>query len=359
MTTKIATSTKNTQIMNSTTETTKVYRFHQYGGAEVLQLDTIPLAQPKADEVRVRVQSMSLNRADMFWMSNTYIETPQLPSRLGYEIAGIVEAVGEEVTELKIGDRVSSIPAFSISDYANFGETAILPVRGLMKTPENFTTAQSSSFSFAYFTGYFALVEHAHLQAYQTVLITAGTSTTGLAAIAMAKKIGATVIATTRTSKKRDALIYAGADYVIATEEEDLLAQVMEITNGQGADVVYDAVGGGLSEKLVQATKIRGHWIVYGLLDTENLGAFPWLPIAIRSTQFYFYKVFDFTGNRHLGLLGNEEAFARGKKFIAAGLADGSFPVNIDKEFSGLETLPDAVRYMASNQAAGKIIVNI
>lgn len=228
-----------------------------------------------------------------------------------------------------------------------------------MKTPANFTPALGSSFAFAYFTGYFALFEHARLQPYQTVLITAGTSTTGLAAIAMAKKIGATVIATTRTSKKRDALINAGADYVIATEEEDLVARVMEITNGQGADVTYDAVAGGMSKKLVQATKIRGHWIVYGLLDTENMGAFPWLPVAIRSTQFYFYKVFDYTGNRHLGLLGNEEAFARGKNFIAAGLADGSFLLTIDKEFSGLSALPDAVRYMASNQAAGKIVINI
>ena len=342
------------------TTTTRVYRFHQYGNPDVLKLDTLPLAEPKGTEVRVRVQAMSLNRADLLWMANTYVETPELPSRVGYEIAGVVEAVGAEVTEFKIGDRVSSIPAFSISDYANFAETAILPARGLMKTPDNFTAAQGAGFAFAYFTGYFALLELAHLQPYQTVLITAGTSTTGLAAIAMAKKIGAKVIATTRTSKKRDRLLKAGADNVIATEEEDLVTRVMEITNNQGADVVYDAVAGALSEKLVQATRIRGHWIVYGLLDTENLGIFPWLSMAIRSVQFHgFYKVFDFTGNRHLGLLGNEEAFARAKEFIAGGLSDGSFPVVIDREFQGIESLPDAMRLMASNQASGKIIVNI
>lgn len=249
------------------TATTRIYQFHQYGGPEVLQLDSVPLPQPGAKEVRVQVQSMSLNRADMLWMANTYVETPQLPSRVGYEIAGIVEAVGEDVTEFQVGDCVSSIPASSISDYANFGETAILPVRGLMKTPEPFTPAQGSGFAFAYFTGYFALLELGKLQPYQTVLITAATSTTGLAAIAMAKKIGATAIATTRTSKKRDALFDAGADYVVATEEEDLVARVMDITNGKGADVVYDAVAGGLSEQLVQATKVRGHWIVYGFLD--------------------------------------------------------------------------------------------
>ncbi|MGJ5674569.1 MAG: zinc-dependent alcohol dehydrogenase family protein [Nostochopsis sp.] len=338
-------------------DTTRVYRFHQYGGPEVLQLDSVPLAQPGANEVRVRVQSMSLNRADMLWMANTYVETPQLPSRIGYEIAGFVEAVGETVTEFQVGDRVSSIPAFSISDYANFGETAILPVRGLMKTPNQFTPCEAASFAFAYFTGYFALLELGKLQPYQTVLITAGTSTTGLAAIAMAKKIGAIIIATTRTSKKRDTLIKAGADYVIATEEEDLVARVMKITNEQGADVVYDAVAGALSEKLVQATKIQGHWIVYGFLDTDNISVFPWWTVMIRSLEVHAYKVFDFTGNRHLSLPGDEAALIRAKAFISAGLADGSFPLTIDREFQGLEALPDAISYMASNQAAGKIVV--
>lgn len=303
---------------------------------------------------------MGLNRADLLWMANTYVETPELPSRLGYEIAGVVEEVGSEVTEFKVGDRVSSIPAFSISDYANFGETAILPARGLMKTPDNFTPAQGAGFAFAYFTGYFALLELAHLQPYQTVLITAGTSTTGLAAIAMAKKIGAKIIATTRTSKKRNVLLEAGADDVIATEEEDLVARVMELTSDRGADVIYDAVAGALSEKLAQAVKIRGHWIVYGFLDTDNLGSpFPWWTATIRSLHFYVYKVFDFTGNRNLGLTGDEAAFARAKAFIAVGLADGSFPLTIDREFQGLESLPDALNYMASNQAAGKIVVTL
>lgn len=233
-------------------------------------------------------------------------------------------------------------------------------VRGLMKTPDNFTPAQGAGFAFSYFTGYFALLELGRLQPYQTVLITAGTSTTGLAAIAIAKKVGAKVIATTRTNKKRDTLIKAGADEVIATEEEDLIACVMEFTDGQGADVVYDAVAGALSEKLVQATRIRGHWIVYGLLDTENLGTFPWLPMAIRSVQFHgFYKVFDFTGNRHLGLLGDEEAFARAKEFIGKGLADGSLPISIDREFHGLDKLPESMQYMSSNLASGKIVVTI
>jgi NADPH:quinone reductase-like Zn-dependent oxidoreductase len=339
--------------------TTNVYRFHQYGDPSVLKLEAIPLAEPRANEVRVQVQAMSLNRADLLWMSNTYVEVPQLPAGVGYEIAGVVEAIGEDITEFQVGDRVSSIPAFSISDYANFGETAILPVRALMKTPDRFTSAQGASFAFAYFTGYFALLELGRLQPYQTVLITAGTSTTGLAAIAMAKKIGAKIIATTRTSQKRAALINAGADVVIATQEEDLVARVMELTNGQGADVIYDAVAGSLSDQLAQAVKIQGHWIVYGALDLENLGGFPWWTAFTRTFHFHVYKVFDFTGNENLGLPADEAAFNRAKALIAAGLADGSFPITIDRELQGIESLPEAMRYMASNQAAGKIVVNL
>jgi NADPH:quinone reductase-like Zn-dependent oxidoreductase len=94
--------------------TTNVYRFHQYGDPEVLKLEAIPLSPPRANEVLVRVQAMSLNRADLLWLANTYVEVPQLPAGIGYEVAGVVEAVGDDVTEFKVGDRVSSIPAFSI-----------------------------------------------------------------------------------------------------------------------------------------------------------------------------------------------------------------------------------------------------
>jgi NADPH:quinone reductase-like Zn-dependent oxidoreductase len=202
------------------------------------------------------------------------------------------------------------------------------------------------------------VAEIARLQPYQTVLITAAGSTTGLAAIALAKKVGARVVATTRTGKKREGLLAHGAHHIIATEEEDLAARVLEITGGEGADVVYDCVAGTMNEKIVQATKIRGTWIVCGLMDVSP-SPFPWLAMFIRSVRFSTYKVFDFTGNRHLGLAADEEAFTRARHFIAGGLTDGSLPITLDREFEGLEALPEAVTYMAANQATGKIVVTI
>lgn len=334
---------------------TRIHRFHEYGSPDRVKLEEEPLTEPGHGDVRVKVQSIGLNRADPLYLANAYIESPRLPSRLGYEVCGIVEAVGPGVTGFTIGDRVSSIPAFSISDYANFGETATLPERGLVKTPDRLTPAQGASFAFAYYTTYFALMELARLQPYQTVLATAATSTTGQAAIPIIHKAGATVIATTRTGKERNVLVEAGVDHVVATEEEDLPARVMEITGGRG--VAYDCVAGNLSVKIVQSTAIRGRWIVYGLMDYAPV-PFPWLSAFVRSLRFDLYAVYNYTGNRHLGLLGDEEALARARHFVATGLGDGSLPpVPIDPEFRGLERLPEALEYMAPNQAAGKIVV--
>ena len=128
---------------------TRIYRFHEYGGPDRLTLESVPLPEPGHGEVRVKVQAMGLNRAELLYLANAYIESPRLPSRLGYEISGMVEAVGPGVMGFRIGDRVSSMPAFSISDFANFGETATLPERGLMKTPDRLTPAQGASFAFA------------------------------------------------------------------------------------------------------------------------------------------------------------------------------------------------------------------
>jgi NADPH:quinone reductase-like Zn-dependent oxidoreductase len=338
---------------------TKAYRFHEAGGLDKLRLETMPDPQPQFGEVRLRVQSLSLNRADLLWLANTYLESPKFPARIGYEVAGIVEAVGPGVQQVKVGDRVSVLPAFSISDYAHFAETTVIPERSIMATPASFTPAQAASFAFAYFTGYFALFEIARLQPSQTILITAAGSTTGQAAIALAKKAGANIIATSRSCRKAPALLAAGAQQVIATDEEDLAEQVLKITGGRGADVVYDCVAGALSEKIALSTAIRGHWIVYGIMDSRP-APFPWQPMFLRAVRFDTYRVFDFTGNRTLGLRGNEEAFDRARRSIATGLADGSLPnLPIDREFRGLDSLPDAMRYMATSQAAGKIVVTL
>jgi NADPH:quinone reductase-like Zn-dependent oxidoreductase len=338
--------------------TSKYWQFDKAGGPEVLHLASEPQRQPGSGEVRVRVQALSLNRSDLMFLENAYVETPRFPSRFGSEVAGVVEAVGPGVENVMVGDRVTAMNAFAISRYGTFGESAILPARAVMKVPERFTPAEAASFAFAYMTNYFAFFEVSPVKPFQVVLLTAATSTTGLAAIPMLHTAGATVIATTRTNRKREALLKAGADHVIATEEEDLVAKVMELTKGHGADIAYDPAPGKLSERVANSIKVRGHWIVYGVLDTP--GEFPWWTVFNRSLKFDMYKVSEYAGNPAVGIPGQEEKFLDGKRIVQAGMESGRWtPVPIDREFHGLEAVPDALLYMKSNQAAGKIVVTL
>lgn len=288
-------------------ERARVYRFYEYGGPDKLQLEEVEVPAPPAGHVRVRVQAISLNQADFLFMANQYIESPQLPSKIGYEISGIVDAVGEAVVQFQPGDRVSSIPAFSVKDYGNFAELAILPERGLIHTPKNLNKTEAASFTFAYFTSYFGLFDLGELQPFQTVLITAATSTTGLAAISMVRAAGCTVIATSRSSSKAGVLKKAGAHHVVATAEEDLAERVASITGGKGVDVAYDCIAGTMSEKIIDCLRPFGHWIVYGLMDTTPV-PFPWMKFFIRTIQMDMFKVFDFTGHQHLGIPSNDQA---------------------------------------------------
>ena len=104
----------------------KIVRFHQTGPAEVLRIEESPQQQPREDEVRLRVEAIGLNRAEIMFRSGTYLETPALPARLGLEAAGVVDAIGQGVTGIKIGDRVSTVPSFSMSSHGVYGETAIV-----------------------------------------------------------------------------------------------------------------------------------------------------------------------------------------------------------------------------------------
>lgn len=337
---------------------TRVWQFDEVGGPEKLVLREREQRAPGPGEVLVRVQSLSLNRADALWLANTYTESPKPPSGIGYEVAGIVEAVGSGAAKFLPGDPVSNLPNTSLSEYTNFGETTVLPERALMKTPHSLSAIDASCFSFAYMTDYFGLVELAGLQTGQVVVITAATSTTGLAAIRIAKRLGATVIATTRTPKKRSILLDSGADHVVTTGGSNVTETILELTSGRGADVVYDCIVGDLLERLANATRVRGRYIAYGLLGGP--GAFPWFVAFGRGLQFDVHSVFNYTGNASRGIPANEPAVSRALEFIATGLTEGSLDrVPIDRVFDGLEKVPEAIQYMLANSASGKIVVTV
>ncbi len=212
----------------------RIVRFHRLGGPEVLQIDTLDMPPPGAGEVRIQVKALGLNRAESMFRSGHYLEEPKLPARLGYEAAGTVESVGPNVTGLKPGDAVSTIPAFSQNQYGVYGDVAIVPAAAVAKHPASLSWTEAAAIWMQYLTAYGALIDIAKLIRGDVVLIPAASSSVGIAAIQIANSVGATPIALTRKDDKRDALTKLGAVHVIATETQDSVAEVQRLTDGKG-----------------------------------------------------------------------------------------------------------------------------
>jgi NADPH:quinone reductase len=200
-----------------------------------------------------------------------------------------------------------------------------------------------------YLTAYGALIDIAGLRSGETVVIPAASSSVGLAAIQIANKVGATPVALTRGRSKRQALMDAGAAHMIATDEQDLVGEILATTGGKGAKVVFDPVGGPTFEKLTKATARFGILFVYGALSTEPT-PLPLLDALVKGLTIRGYSLMEVTTD--------PARLERGKRFIYEGLADGSLKPIIAKAFP-LEQIVEAHRYRESNQQFGKIVVTV
>jgi NADPH:quinone reductase-like Zn-dependent oxidoreductase len=196
---------------------TRVVRFHETGGPEVLKIEHLDVPPPGKGEVQISVKALGLNRAESMFRRGEYIEQPDFPARIGYEAAGTVTAVGPGVEGFKVGDAVSTIPAFSMNHYGVYGGLVSAPVHAVAHHPSSFSWEQAASIWMQYLTGYGALIDIADLKAGDTLVIPAASSSVGLAAIQIANRVGATPIALTRRSSKRQALMDAGATHVVAS----------------------------------------------------------------------------------------------------------------------------------------------
>ena len=239
-------------------KTAKVVRFHALGGPEVLKIEDEPIPEPAKAEVRLNVKAIGLNRAEVMFRSGQYLEAAALPSKLGYEAAGVVAAVGPDVDKSWLGKKASTIPAFLMTSYGVYGEVAIVPASALAVYPEKLRPEEATSIWMQYLTAYGALISHAQITKGEFVIITAASSSVGIAAIEMVKAEGAISIATTRTSKRKVTLAEVGAVHVIATQEENFTARVKEITGDKGARVIFDPIAGKGVKLLAQAAAIGG-----------------------------------------------------------------------------------------------------
>jgi NADPH:quinone reductase len=328
----------------------RIVRFHATGGPEVLRIEEEPLSPPGKGEVRIAVKAIGLNRAESLFRQGMYLDAPTLPSRLGYEAAGTVEAVGAGVTRFKVGDRVSTIPAFSMGRYGVYGDSVVVPSDAVSTFPGNLSFEEGASIWMAYLTAYGALVDIGKLRKGQHVLITAASSSVGHSSIQIVRAAGGIPIATTRNPEKTGVLRQAGADHVIVTGQEDLAARVMEITKGHGADLIFDAVAGPAVEALAAAAAREATIFVYGLLSMEPT-PFPLTVALKKGLSFRGYTLFE--------IVSVPERLDRARNYIFDGLKSGALWPVIDRIFRPLESIVEAHRYLESNQQNGKVVVTV
>lgn len=327
----------------------RIVRFHKTGGPEVLLIENIDLPLPEEGEVRIRVKAIGLNRAESMFRSGQYLEDPKFPSRLGYEASGTIEAIGPGVKGFAIGDSVSTIPPPSQGKYGVYGELATVPFHFVVKHPSLLSFNEAAAVWMQYMTAYGALIDIAHIKKGDYVVITAASSSVGLAAIQLCNLVGAIPIATTRTNQKRKALLDAGAAYVIVTQSEDLAAKLKEITADKGARIVFDPVGGKTVNALAEGMAYGGILFQYGGLSPEPT-PFPLMTALSKGLTMRAYVLFE--------ILNDPIRFERAKQFVLDALSTGKLKPIIDKTFP-LDQIVEAHRYMESNMQFGKIVVTV
>ena len=328
----------------------RIVRFHATGDPDVLQLDELEVVDPGADEIRIKVEALGLNRAELGFRRGMYLEPPKLPARIGYEAAGVIDAVGADVTQFNVGDRVSTIPAFSMNRYGVYGESATVPARAAAPYPDNLSASEGAAIWMQYLTAWGALIMHGQIKQGDSVIITAASSSVGIAAIQICNQAGATAIATTRGADKKDFIASQGADHVIVTDEEDMVARVQEITDGNGASMSFDPVAGPFLEKVVSSLQQGGLAIQYGALypgPTE----FPLRATLGRAITIRGYVLFEFSHDA--------QTLAPGIKFVNDGLASGALKPILDEQRFSLDNIAGAHAYMETNVQKGKVIVTV
>ena len=241
-------------------------------GVDALTWKELPTPTPAAGQVLLKIEAASLNFPDLLIVQNKYQMKPELPFVPGSEYAGTIEAVGEGVTHLKVGQSVACL-----SGTGGFGTHTLAPAKLCMPLPPGFPAVDAAAFIMTYATSHHALVDRAALKAGETVLVLGAAGGVGTAAIQIAKAMGAKVIAAASTDEKCALCKTLGADATINYSTDNLRDALKTLTEGKGPDVIYDPVGGEFAEPAFRSIAWRGRYLVVGFAG----GPIPALPLNL------------------------------------------------------------------------------
>ena len=320
----------------------KAIRIHNFGPTEeVLQYEDVPVPEPKAGEVLIKVEAASLNRADLGLRKGAYRISPdQLPVIPGREFAGTVEKLGGDVSGFRVGQRVVGYP--SLGGYAEY---AIAKTPDVRPIPEGVTAAQAAALPTAFLTAWFGLKTDGDIKSGEWLLVQGGSSGVGTAAIQIGKHLGAKVIATTGSEDKARRLRALGAEITIVVPENDFLSEAMRATANRGVDVVLEMIGGEVYQKSLQALAPGGRLVSIG-------GAFGPIPDAPPSlTEGRTATRFSITNY----LKAKPEDFKQLDEILKL-VAEKKFQVPIDQSFPLAETRA-AQRYLEGREHFGKVLL--
>jgi NADPH2:quinone reductase len=254
-------------------------RVHEVGGPEVLRFEQVEVGEPGPGQVRLRQTAVGLNFIDVYFRSGLY-PPPSLPFTPGQEGAGVVEAVGDGVTEVKVGERVAYAPVLGA-----YAEARLVPANRLVSLPDGISDRQAAAMMLKGMTAEYLLRRTFPVKAGQTILFHAAAGGVGLIACQWAKHLGARVLGTVGSEAKAELARAHGCDVPIRYDREDVVARVRELTDGKGVPVVYDSVGKDTFEKSLDCLAPRGMLVTFG----QSSGSIPPLNLGILSQKGSLY----------------------------------------------------------------------
>ncbi len=312
-------------------------------GPDDLKWKDAPTPEPGAGEVRIAIRAASLNFPDILIVQGKYQAKPALPFVPGSEFSGTVEALGEGVTHLKVGDAVAAM-----GSTGGFATHAIADAKRVLKLPAGFSIEDGAAFALTYGTTHHALMDRAELKSGETVLVLGAAGGVGTSAIQIAKAAGAKVIAAASTDEKCAFCKTLGADATINYGTQDVRAALKEITGGKGPDVVYDPVGGDLAEPVFRSIAWRGRYLVIGFAQ-GGIPALPWNLALLKGASIVGVFWGDFVRRE-------PENSAKGMAELARWYAEGKIKPAIDQRLP-MRELPAAYARMATRQVQGKVLM--
>jgi len=310
---------------------------------ETLTVTEQPTPGPGPGEVLIRVQAASVNYPDALMVQGKYQVRPPLPFTPGAEAAGTVEAVGEGVTHLKVGQRVAAFTGTGA-----FATHLIAPATATLALPDDLDLNVAATLPLAYGTAMHALIDRGQLKAGETLLVLGAAGGVGLAAVMIGKALGARVIAAASTGEKLDLARAHGADEVINYADTDLKAAVAELTGKKGVDVILDPVGDRWAESAFRAIAWGGRYLVIGFAG----GEIPRLPLNLPLLK----------GASIVGVFWGEYARrdprgnARHLTQLAAWVQSGTLKPEISRAYT-LQEAPQAMRDLLERRVTGKVII--